>query len=81
MHNWIVDDDFVEHLNPYHIPSHNHQDVIIAFFMQACQFYGFSGFVLEKGKDPNLARLASVEDWVRQVQEEELEDDEVFIFG
>jgi hypothetical protein len=45
--------------------------------MQACQFYGFSGFVLEKGKDLNLARLAASEDWVRQDQEEVLEDDEV----
>ncbi len=45
--------------------------------MQACQFYGFSGFVLEKGKDLNLARLAAEEDWVRQDQEEVLEDDEV----
>ncbi len=48
--------------------------------MQACQFHGFSGFVLEKGKDQNLARLAAAEDWVRQDQEEALEDDEVYIY-
>ena len=52
----------------------------ILSFMQACQFHGFSGFVLEKGKDQNLARLAAADDWVRQDQEEALEDDEVYIY-
>ena len=47
---------------------------------QACQFYGFSGFTLEKCKDPSLAKTIT-EDWSKEDEDDFVQDDEVILLA